>query len=63
MVWASALQGRGFESRAGTFPDFFCRGTCCAGVDLCCPSLIVTFWVGKLFLSYSYLNKQQNKNM
>ena len=28
MVWASALhaEGRGFESRAGTFPDFFCRG-------------------------------------
>ena len=23
------------------------------GVDLCCPSLIVTFWVGKLFLLYS----------
>ena len=37
MVWASALraEGRGFDSRGGTFPDFFCQGICCAGVDLC----------------------------
>ena len=57
MVLASALhaEGRGFESRAGTFPDFFCWGICCAGVDLCYLSLIVTFWVGKLFLSYSLI--------
>ena len=37
-------------SRASTFPDFFCWGICCAVVDLCCLSLIITFLVGKLFL-------------
>ena len=54
IVWASALhaEGRGFKSRAGTFPDFCCRGICCAGVGLCCLCLIVTLWLGKLFLSY-----------
>ena len=44
------LEGRGFESRASTFPDFFCPGICCAGVNLCCLSLIATLLVGKLFL-------------
>ena len=30
-------------------------GICCAGVDLCCPSLIIVrIWVGKLFLSYTF---------
>ena len=49
---ASAMyaEGRGFESHAGIFPDFFCRGICCAGVDLCCLSLIITLRVGMLFL-------------
>ena len=48
MVWASVLhaEGRRFDSCAGTFPDFFCPGICCAGIDLCYLSLIVTFWVG-----------------
>ena len=36
--------------RYGIFPYFFCRGICHAGVDLCCLSLIATFWVGILFL-------------
>ena len=56
MVLAFALhvEGCGFDYRAGTFPDFFCRGICCGGVNLCYLSLIVTLWVGKLFLlSYS----------
>ena len=55
--WVSALhaEGCGFESHADTFPVFFCWGICCAGVDLCCLSLIVTLWVGKLFLSYTWL--------
>ena len=55
IVWASAVhaEGRGFDSRAGTFRNFFCRSIGCAGVDLCCLSLIVTLWIGKLFfLSY-----------
>ena len=46
MVWAYALHTE------GCWFDFFCRGICCRGVDLCCVSLIVTLWVGKLFLSY-----------
>ena len=45
---------RGFDSRAGPFPDFYCWDICFPGVDLCCLSLIVTLWVGKLFLSYSF---------
>ena len=44
------LEGRGFESHASTFPDFFCRGICCTGVNSCCLSLIATLLVGKLFL-------------
>ena len=36
--------GRGFESHVGISPDFFCRGICRAGADLCCLSLIVTLW-------------------
>ena len=53
VVWASALhtKGRGFDSRDGTFLDFFfCLGICCAGVDFCCLSLTVPIWVGKIFL-------------
>ena len=53
MVWPSALhtEGCGLESRTGTYPVFFCRGICCAGVDLCClhVSLIVTLWVGNCY--------------
>ena len=26
-------EGRGFDSRAGKFPNFFCWGVCCAGDD------------------------------
>ena len=50
MVWASALhtEGRGFDSRAGTLPDFFLSGY------LLCGSRFMlskdTPWVGKLFL-------------
>ena len=57
MVKASAMyaEGRGFESRAGVFPDFFYRDICLAGVDLCCLRLIVTLWVGILFLLSSFL--------
>ena len=56
MICASCfVEGRGLDSRAGTFLDFFCREICCTGVDLCCLSLIVAPWVGKLFLlSYCY---------
>ena len=49
---ASAMyaERRGLESHAGKFPDFFCRVICRARVHLCCLSLIVTLWVGILFL-------------
>ena len=40
---------------ARTFPFCSCLDICCAGVDLCCLCLIVPFWVGKLFLSYSLI--------
>ena len=61
MVWASALHAEGvsrrFEEDSSPAPAhssifFFCRGIRCVGVDLCCLSLIVTLWDGKLFLSY-----------
>ena len=47
------VHGRRFSQfRAG----IFCQGICRARVDLCCLSLIVTFWVGILFLlSYKAL--------
>ena len=51
-VCLARMKGHGFESHAGTFPDFFCQGICFAGVDSCCLSLLVTLWAGKLFLSY-----------
>ena len=52
MVKASAVyaEGCGFGSSTVIFPDFFCRGICRAGVNLCCLSLIVTLWVGMPFL-------------
>ena len=47
-------EGHGYDSCDDTFPDFFLLELCHAGVDLCCLSLIVTIWLGKLFfLSYS----------
>ena len=49
-VHAMYEEGRGLDSRASTFPNFFCRGICRAEVNLCCLSLIVTLWVGILFL-------------
>ena len=43
------------RSRTGKLSDFFFfRGIFCAGSCLCCLNLIVTLWVGKLFLPYSY---------
>ena len=52
--WHHASCSRTYK-HTGIFPDFFCRGICCAGVNLCGLSLFVTFWVGILFtLSFKW---------
>ena len=54
------VEGRGFDFRAGTIPDFFFLifffiylffFICRAGVDLCCLNLII-LWVGWMFLFF-----------
>ena len=32
LVWNTS-KDRGFDSRASTFPDFFCPSVCCSGVE------------------------------
>ena len=42
------------QKKSGNLPPWE-SSVCCAGVNSCCLIIIVTFWVGKLFLSYSYI--------